>query len=211
MEKYHKIKTVHLRDEKTHKLTNLFREESVEYLKDNEWSFTEKVDGTNMRILWDGHSFTLAGRSDNAQIPKQLHQNLIDFFVNDEMEQMFEQKFNETNVMLFVEGYGAKIQSGGDYSPTQEFILFDVKINDMYLKREDVISLADSLGLKSVPVIKGISTIEDAVNFVKSNPTSLLGNKRMEGVVGVPCIRLLDAQGERIIVKVKCKDYETQR
>lgn len=25
-----------------------------DYLKDNTWIFTEKVDGTNIRIMWDG-------------------------------------------------------------------------------------------------------------------------------------------------------------
>ena len=32
-----------------------FRNECVEYLKDNDWIFTEKIDGTNVRVHWDGH------------------------------------------------------------------------------------------------------------------------------------------------------------
>ena len=211
MEKYHKIKTVHLRDEVTHKLTNKFREETVEYLQNNEWIFTEKIDGTNIRILWNGHTFEFKGRTDNAQIPKQLNTRLTEIFMNDEMEQIFEQKFNDTEVLLFGEGYGAKIQNGGNYSPTQEFILFDVMIKGMYLTKDAMIDIANFINIKHVPFINELSTINQAVEYVKSNPLSKLGNKQMEGVVGTPNVRLLDAQGNRIIVKIKCKDYQRKR
>ena len=204
---YHKIKTVHLRDDKTHKLTNEFRDENVKYLKDNEWIFTEKVDGTNIRVYWNGFDIEFGGRTNKAQLPKPLLKRLNEMFINDEMEQLFEQKFGETDVVLYGEGYGAKIQNGGAYSPTQEFILFDVEIGGIYLKKDDVINIAVSLGLDYVPVLIDLKTINDAVEFVKTNPKSLLGDKTMEGVVGVPKQRLLDEQGKRIIVKIKCKDY----
>ena len=207
-EKYHKIKTVHLRDEQTHKLTNKFRDETVEYLKDNEWVFTEKIDGTNIRIFWDGLRVSFLGRSDNAQIPKELNTRLTDIFMGEENEQMFEQKFNETNVILFGEGYGNKIQSGKAYSDTQEFILFDVKINDVYLDRDSVNNIALYFGIKTVQTIFAIKTIDEAIKYVKTNPQSYLGNKPMEGVVGAPKMRLLNLKGERVIVKIKYKDYK---
>jgi hypothetical protein len=208
MEKYHKIKTVHLRDDKTHKLTDKFRDETVEYLKDNEWVFTEKIDGTNIRVCWNGIDVSLFGRSDNAQIPKPLTAKLNELFMGNENEQMFEQKFNEQSVILFGEGYGDKIQSGRDYSPTQEFILFDVKINNIYLDRDSVDNIANYFGISSVPIIDECKTIEEAINYVKTNPQSYLGTKNMEGVVGTPKMRLLDLKGERVIVKIKNKDYK---
>ena len=210
MEKYHKIKTVHLRDEKTHKLTNVFRNETVEYLKDNEWVFTEKIDGMNIRVCWNGIDVSFFGRSDNAQIPKQLGIRLKELFLGEENEQMFEQKFGETSVILFGEGFGAKIQSGGAYSPTQEFILFDVKINDTYLDRESVNNIAMYFNVGTVPIIDECNTIESAVAYVKTNPQSYIGKKDMEGVVGVPKLRLIDFKGERVIVKIKYKDYREE-
>jgi len=207
METYHKIKTVHLRDDNTHKLTNIFRDETVEYLKDNEWVFTEKIDGTNIRVCWDGHNVSLFGRSDNAQIPKPLMARLNELFIGNDNEQMFEQKFNEQSVILFGEGYGAKIQSGGEYSQTQEFILFDVKINNVYLDRDSVDNIAQYFNVLSVPIIDECKTIDGAIKYVKSNPQSYLGKKQMEGVVGTPKTRLLNSQGKRVIVKIKCKDY----
>ena len=208
MEKYHKIKTVHLRDDKTHKLTTKFRDETVEYLKDNEWVFTEKIDGTNIRVCWNGIDVSLFGRSDNAQIPKPLNVRLTELFLGNENEQMFEQKFNDMNVILFGEGYGVKIQNGGEYSPTQEFILFDVKIGNIYLSRESVDNIAQYFNVLSVPIIDECKTIVEAIRYIKTKPQSYLGNKDMEGVVGVPKLRVLDVKGERVIVKIKYKDYK---
>ena len=41
-------------------------------------------------------------------------------------EQIFEQKFGNEQVILFGEGYGSKIQNGGNYSAEPNFILFDI-------------------------------------------------------------------------------------
>ncbi len=55
MNEYHKIQSIYLRDPETkHKrfLIGQWTLPEFEYLADNEWSFTEKVDGTNIRIYW---------------------------------------------------------------------------------------------------------------------------------------------------------------
>ena len=74
--KYHKIQTVYKRDPVTKYKTLLEGEYSLpefEYLADNEWVWTEKVDGTNIRVMWDGwKKLSFGGRTDNAQIPTPL-------------------------------------------------------------------------------------------------------------------------------------------
>ena len=78
---YHKIETLFNRDPLTKKLIEgSFRNETIEYLKDNIWEFTEKVDGTNIRIYWNGHKVTFYGRTNNAQIPSELTNRLIELF-----------------------------------------------------------------------------------------------------------------------------------
>ena len=47
-----------------------------EYLADTPWGWTEKVDGTNIRLHWDGSEVTIGGRTDNAQVPSPLVANL---------------------------------------------------------------------------------------------------------------------------------------
>jgi len=52
MKEYHKIESVFEREMERNKklIESKFRNPVVEYLKDNEWIFTEKVDGTNIRV-----------------------------------------------------------------------------------------------------------------------------------------------------------------
>lgn len=208
MKEYHKIETVYDRDVNGTKrlVEGKFRNETVAYLADCEWEFTEKIDGTNIRIYWDGHKITFGGRTDKAQIPAHLVNKLNEIFLNEETEQLFEQKFGEMEVTLFGEGYGVKIQNGGNYRPDVGFILFDVLIGDNYQSRESVEDVAKAFALEIVPVVL-CGSIQEAVDFVKTNPNSTIGTAKMEGVVGKPKVELRDRCGHRIIVKIKCKDF----
>lgn len=210
MKEYHKIETVFERDmDGTKKLIEgKFRNKTVEFLKNNVWQFTEKIDGTNIRVHWDGHTITFGGRTDKADIPKHLLSKLNEVFSNNSTEELFEQMFGEKEVILFGEGYGAKIQKGGGlYREDVDFILFDVMIGDMYLARNNVEDIAKSLGIDVVPIVLE-GTISDAVDFIKSHPKSTIGKAPMEGVVGRPKVEVLDRQGNRLIVKVKVRDFE---
>jgi len=79
---------------------------------------------------------------------------------------LFEQKFGETEVILFGEGYGGKIQNGGAYRSDVSFILFDVLIDNIWLRRESVEDIAQAFGIDVVPII-GRGTIKEAVDIVK--------------------------------------------
>jgi hypothetical protein len=50
--------------------------------------------------------------------------------------------------------------------------------------------------------------MDDAVAFVKSKPQSTIGTAPMEGVVGRLPEELFDRRGNRLIVKVKVRDFE---
>jgi len=208
MTEYHKIETLYERDTTGSKklIEGRWRNESVEFLKDSEWVFTEKIDGTNTRIHWDGHKVTFGGRTDDAQIPAHLVNYLNKTFGGDINEQLFEQKFGDTEVVLFGEGYGPKIQKGGLYRDDVSFILFDVLIGGVWLKRESVEDIAKTFGVDVVPII-GTGTLQQAVEFVRTKPMSTIGKAPMEGIVARPKIELRDRMGRRIIVKVKVKDF----
>ena len=210
MRTYEKIETIYARDiEGTKKLIpGTYRNETVEFLKDCRWVWTEKVDGTNIRVCWDGHSVTFGGRTERAQIPAPLVNRLNDLFGGEENAQVFEQLFGEKEVILFGEGYGKKIQSvGSAYNPDGvDFILFDVLIGNNYQEREWVEQAARTFGVKLVPVV-GIGTLNEAVEFVKGHPQSTMGACEMEGVVCRPARELRDRRGERVIVKIKWHDF----
>lgn len=208
MEEYHKIKTIYERDEKTKKLIEgKFSDETIEYLKDNKWQFTEKIDGTNIRICWDGHRVRFYGRTDDGQLPSQLTNKLIELFAGEANEQLFEQKFGEMPVMLCGEGYGQGIQKGGLYKSEQDFILFDVKIAGNWQPRESVEDIAKYFGIDVVPIILE-GTLQEAVDYVKKEPNSKIGTAKSEGLVGRPIVEILDRSGNRVIVKIKVNDFK---
>ena len=208
MVEYNKIDTVFNRDIYGTKrlIVDSWRNEAVEYLKDSRWQFTEKFDGTNIRVIWDGHSISFAGRTDKAIIPQHLLEYLNKIFSTQEVEQLFEQVYGDKQVILFGEGYGYKIQNGGNYRNDVSFILFDVMIGENYQERQWVEETAVMLGIDVVPIVLE-GTIEEAIEFVKTHPKSTVGTAFMEGVVGRPAVELRDRTGKRIIVKIKYSDF----
>lgn len=207
LKEYHKIETLFERDEKTKRLIEgKFRNEAIEFLKDNKWQFTEKIDGTNIRIYWDGHKVSFYGRTERAQIPADLVNRLNELFGGEVNEEIFEQKFGETEVMLVGEGYGEKIQKGGLYRKGQDFILFDVMIGNNWQPRESVEEIANSFGIDVVPIILE-GTIQDGIDFVKQKPKSKFGTADSEGLVGRTKIELQTRTGKRVIVKIKVSDF----
>lgn len=209
MKEYNKIETLFERDEKTKKLIiGKFRSPEVEFLKDNIWQFTEKVDGTNIRIFWDGHTVTFGGRTDNAQIPAHLINRLNELFGGEVNAQMFEQKFGEMQVELFGEGYGIKIQNGGLYRDDVDFILFDVVINDNYQPRESIEDIARYFNIDIVPIILE-GTLQQGLDYILTNRKSIVAKNgaEIEGFVARPKIELQTRNGHRVIVKIKYKDF----
>lgn len=213
MRKYEKIETLYTRDTTGTKklMEGKFRDPTVEFLAPCEWIWTEKVDGTNIRVYWDGHIVTFGGRTDNASIPAELVTRLNELFGGEANAQMFEQMFGEKEVILFGEGYGRKIQKGGgNYIPDGvDFILFDVLVGENYLERANVEDIARAMGIKVVPII-GSGSLFDAAEYVKIPHKSVVAEGRcdMEGLVCRPKIEMRDRCGNRLIVKVKYCDMK---
>lgn len=207
MNEYHKIQTIFKRDMQNKGKTLLEGQWTLpefEYLASNIWAFTEKVDGTNIRVMLNDGRITFGGKTDAAQIPAQLVMRLNDKFLPlaDKMQDTF-----GCDACLYGEGYGAKIQKGGgNYREDQDFVLFDVKIGDWWLQREGVEDVARKLSIDVVPII-GYGTLHDAVSEAKSGIVSMWGNFQAEGIVARPTTELKTRSGHRIITKIKCRDF----
>ena len=114
--------------------------------------------------------------------------------------------------MICGEGYGAKINGGGTYmedGTSVDFIMFDLKIGTNWQNRESVEKCAKTFGVDVVPIV-GTGTLYEAVNFIKTNPMSVLGphTHEMEGVVCRPVVELNDRAHNRLIVKIKWEDFK---
>ena len=203
--KYHKINSIYKRDmTKKNKpfLFGKFADPYHQMLQNCQWEFTEKLDGTNVRVFWDGEKVSFGGRTDNAQLPTPLYEHLSQKFTKERMYGFFADR----SVILFGEGVGPKIQkNGGNYGDKQHFVLFDVHF-DSYAKRETVLEVSDDLNIPAAPVVMR-GTIDDGINLIKDGMKSCFGDFEAEGVVGRPVRELYDANGHRIIIKLKTRDW----
>ena len=209
MKEYHKIDAVFKRDEQTKKVIPVYRNEEFKLLENVLWDFSEKIDGTNIRVHWDGHKVEFAGRTDRAQTPAHLLEHLEKTFGGHVNEEIFEQIFGDKDVILFGEGYGPKIQNGGNYRNDVSFILFDVMIDDVFLKRDSVEEIARKFNIPFSHTLF-IGTLQDGIDYVKKHPMSVIAQKEMdmEGLIGRPIVELKDRLGRRIITKIKWEDMK---
>lgn len=207
MKEYNKIKTLWAR--KSERPCNMIVGEyalpEFELLKDIDWVATEKVDGTNVRVMWDSNKVKFGGKTDNAQMPLYLVDKLNELFSGESNEQLFEQTF-DCPVCLYGEGYGEKIQKGGGNYGKVGFVLFDIKIGDFWLDRKDIDDIANKLGIKVVPIIAN-GNLEFLSDFVAKGVNSEWGEFIAEGIVAKPTVELQNRKGERIITKLKYKDF----
>ena len=159
---YHKIETLFERDEKTFKV-NPNKLKNPVYGIFKSWQFTEKIDGTNIRVIWESaidngadapsrpERLRFGGKSDNAQI----HADLITWLQENVTAEKLRIVFPSTDVVIYGEGYGAGIQkNGGSYNKTKQIIIYDVLVGGKWwLNWENTCDVANKMGLKTVPFI----------------------------------------------------------
>lgn len=218
MRSFPKIDTLFDRDKETFKVKEWeYRRPEFEAI--DRWYIQEKIDGTNIRLHWNRSTFqpniitaSIHGRTDNADMPTHLGaalQKVVDQIHEGVVETM--QDYELDTYTLFGEGYGAKIQKGGGrYRDDQGFILFDVLVNDRtWLDVPTVEATAENLGLQHVPNLGEMSTFE-ATLLVKHGLKSVAAQDETlvaEGIIARPLTPLYNGRGDRVLWKLKCKDY----
>lgn len=211
---YQKINTIYKRDEKTNNLIiGQYSLPEFEFLKDCKFRAEEKIDGTNIQIRFDGKNVEFGGRTERANIPAHLVNKLKELFTVEKMIKVFPPADEEdpVDVILYGEGYGMKIQKGGGryISNGVGFILFDVRVGNWWLKRTVVENIANLLEIPVVPVI-GYMTFDEAIECVKQGFVSIIAEDityQAEGLVLKTDVGLLDRSGQRIIAKIKSRDF----
>mgnify|MGYP001230949549 CR=1 FL=1 len=175
---YPKINTIWQRDEKTHRIIE-GKYSCPEFAAIDMWVVTEKIDGTNIRIIYrpNGTAFqdycTLTqlppsvefrGKTDNAEINPALLAYLQQTFTLDKLKMAFPEP-DTKEVVLFGEGFGGRIQHGGRYRNDPAVALFDAWIDGWWLQFRNVLNIAHKLEVPHVPLF-GVSTRESALRIV---------------------------------------------
>lgn len=204
---YHKIDTLFERDERTF-VVNPSRLKKPVIGTIREWEVTEKIDGTNVRVMLSREGeVVFGGRSNNAQLPADLVQYLMRTFPAERLREVFWIDGKPTAAVLYGEGYGAGIQKGGVYRLDKAFILFDVLVDGKWwLDRAAVFDIAGKLRIDIVPLL-GTWTLGEIAENVRAGMPSAIGRCPSEGIVARPIETLYDKRGERLIIKLKTRDF----
>lgn len=206
LETYQKIECPYIFDIETKKFKEVYLNPLVELLKDVKWLGSEKYDGTNIRVYYDGYRISFHGRNDNTNMPSEILDLLKKTFDNTEI--IFEQNFGNKEVILFMECYGGKVLGSKRshwYNDSDESLIgFDVMINGKYLDKRKIKPIFDLFNIKTVE-FKIYNNLQEILDLVKEE--TFYQERYFEGIVATPIIPVYDENGNRIIVKVKCKMY----
>lgn len=183
MKEYNKIETVYERDVNGTKklIEGKYRNEAVEFLANNKWAFTEKIDGTNIRIHWDGHRITFGGRTERSQIPSHLVNKLSEMFLNVETEELFEQKFGDGEQNLSLNLKERKI-----CTPEQLYFWQEIKVYNHILPIIKTIAkdLDESLIYGENSLVDLLIPFQRAYNAIKNRELEYI-NRQSRGILCV--------------------------
>lgn len=200
---YPKINTIYKRNEAGQIIVGEWAVPEFELLRDIKWIWTEKIDGMNIRVALENGSASFFGRTDNAQLPPALIKALTELFPVECLSGL-------DDMTLYGEGYGSKIQNGAKYRNTPGFILFDIRVGDLWLERQTVSEIAAKIGIDCVPTL-GEGDLKGATEWARYGIRSIFGEFLAEGLVLRPAVELKDRRGQRIIAKIKHRDFMSKR
>lgn len=218
MNPYHKIITLWKRDPDNNYRTLIegkWALPAFEALSKATWDWYEKVDGTNIRVIFDptGPTFgnggwvEFRGRTDKAQLYAPLVDRLRELFPVEFFGDNFDlERSGDAHITLYGEGFGRKIQKGGGNYGEPDLCLFDIKIGDMWMEQAFVSELAEQAGLQRAPLV-GQGNLWEAIYRVRAGFDSKWGHFDAEGLIVRPGVELQDRLGNRVIGKIKVKDF----
>jgi len=215
MKEYPKLETLY--DRKDDFTVDITKVRKDEFLVIKRWVISEKVDGTNIRIgLSPEGKVSIGGKTDDAQIPTSIisfvrdHENLIPpAFKKNEDTGLY------PDVVIYGEGYGQKINSGGGYRNDVSVIIFDVVVDGWWLTRENVADVARKIGMDMTPDVGIVSKFPENASDI----TSILGGENSvvaktsgkervaEGIVARTDPPVYFKNGTPVMWKLKYSDF----
>lgn len=198
-------------DNFTSYLKDSFSEDYFFELRNHPWTFKRKIDGTNIRIQWDGEQAKIFGKTNKANMDSIP--GFKAFMEERFLEERFEEKFgHDKMVYLYGEWAGPKVQKNDLNLVSPEFVLFDVEINGIFLDSAGICDVSQHFGVSNCYSFNTTDLCDcenksllDWIDYVaKGNIAS------WEGIVVEPSGQLRSRTGNRIIAKIKNVDYQVK-
>ena len=185
-------------------INNLYKE--IDILLFKECYALEKIDGTSSDIRWKDNKIAFKLGTGN-------YNNFVKLFDVENLEKKLKEDFFDRSVVINGEGYGGKIQHQSNmYGKELKFIVFDIRIDGMWLDVPNAEELTKSFGLEFVSYNKVSADIE-TLNKERDLPSTqakrngIEEDKQREGIVIRPLIELRKNNGERVIAKHKTEEF----
>lgn len=185
-------------------INNLYKEKDIMLFK--QCYALEKIHGTSAHIRWSpekGIGFMSGG---------EKYEKFIKLFDEDFLKSKFKELFVD-KIVVYGEAYGGKCQGMSEtYGKELKFVVFDVKIGDVWLNVPNAEDVTKKLGLEFVDY-KLINTDLKELDFEKDRFSSQAirngcGNDKLrEGVVLRPLIEVIKNNGSRLICKHKRDEF----
>lgn len=188
-------------------IENLYKDQKVLLFKEA-WAL-EKVDGCSAWLDYrENNLFYHTGCGNKAGFPKLFdHEKLLAYM---------REHFGSKDVTLYGEHYGGSIQNNHQfmYGKEQDFIMFDIKVGDVWLSFDKVKKLGKAMG---IPVVNGVlvKATKDMLDKVRTAPSDLsikkgCGKRMREGIVIRPLEEFTSNNGDRVIAKYKNEEFEKE-
>ncbi len=187
-------------------IDNLYKNQLI--LQENECYVLEKIHGTSAHISWKYEGERLIFFSGGAG-----HEPFTKMFDKDNLKKMFSLIYPDTDVTIYGEAYGGKLQRmSKTYGLEMKFVAFDVKVEDCWLEVPFAAMFVDALGLEFVEWHKCSTDLEILNSHRDKDSTQAIRNgcgegKLREGIVIRPIQEQVLKSGSRLIVKHKRNEF----
>ena len=187
-------------------IDNLYK--NLDIMKFKECYALEKIHGTSAHIAWNCETKEIRYFAGGGK-----HDTFIKLFDHAYLNSIFNQGFMDVDVIIYGESYGGK-QQGMSYTYGKEpkFIVFDIKINKIWLDVPNAEDVAKKFNLEFVGYTK-INTNLDSINKERDKSSTqakrngIKEDKLREGIVLRPLIEVIKSNGNRVIVKHKRDEF----
>jgi len=216
--KYEKIKSPFIKDENFKNTSEL-----AQKLPRGNWKKFEKVDGTNIRIIFDnidelGKRHVYVGSKNNIlNYDDKNSQYYLNCLTNININKLIKYFQDIPNIIvIYGEGYGQGIQKGGIYSLSKDFAVFDIVIGNTYQDYEYINKVCVDNQLYQVPYVEDVEelTYFECMDSLKKFQNTLILNGnggKPEGLIYKFEPVLFNKYHERLIFKIKFKDFMLEK
>jgi len=190
-------------------IENLYRPAAQTILLFKQCYALEKVHGTSAHVAWRDNRVWFHSGGEAAPRFQALFDEakLTEAFI----------KLGHPDITVFGEAYGGKQQGmRHTYGDALQFIVFDVKIGDVWMTVPNMADIASKLGLEAVPY-ELVSTDLGMLDAERDKPSDVAVRrgikepKPREGVVLRPLVELTTSNGNRVIAKHKCEAFSERK